>query len=116
MSVHRIYTMNFAKIYDCYIQKAEKKNRTNEEVDIIICRLTGYTNKTLYSQIYSAVTCEEFFTHAPQLHPNRKYISWTVCWVKIDDISEPLMKEIRYLDKLIDELAKGKPLEKILRV
>lgn len=107
--------MNFAKVYGCYIAKAEKKKRTKKEVDEIICWLTGYTQKQLSTQLEKEIDVEIFFTKASKLHPSRTLITGTICGVRIEEIQEPLMREIRYLDKLIDELAKGKPMEKILR-
>lgn len=112
---HRIYTMSFAKVYPFYIAKAEKKGRTKKEVDTIISWLTGYSQKALESQIKKQTSIEDFITKAPKLNPLRGLIKGTICGVKIENIKEPLMREIRYLDKLIDELAKGRPMEKILR-
>ena len=115
MGKHRIYTMSFASVYPHYVTKAEKKGRTKEEVDIIISWLTGYTQKKLESQIEKKVDFETFFAKAPKLNPNRKLIKGVVCGIRVEEIEEELMREIRYLDKLIDELAKGKSIEKILR-
>lgn len=115
MARGNIYKMSFGKVYPYYVEKAEKKSRSNEEVDIIICWLTGYTNDELKNQIESQVDFETFFNNAPNLNPNRKLIKGVVCGVRVEEIEEPLMREIRYLDKLIDELAKGKKMEKILR-
>lgn len=115
MSNHRIYTISFASVYPLYIAKAEKKARTKTEVDKIIFWLTGYDQKELKAQIDKQIDFETFFSQAPRLNPNRKYITGIVCGVKVEDIKDPTMQEIRYLDKLIDELAKGKPIEKILR-
>lgn len=115
MAKHRIYTMSFASVYPHYVTKAEKKGRTKAEVDEIICWLTGYTQKKLESQIKKQVDFETFFGEAPKLNPSRSLIKGTICGVKLEEIKEPLMREIRYLDKLIDELAKGKPMDKILR-
>ena len=111
----KIYSMSFAKVYPAYINKAEKKGRTKDEVDKIIKWLTGYTQKQLNSEIKKETDFENFFGNAPKLNPSRELITGSVCGVKIENIKEPLMKEIRYLDKLIDELAKGKEMEKILR-
>lgn len=111
----RIYKMSFAGVYPHYITKAEKKNRTKEEVDTIICWLTGYTQKALQKQIDTKVDFETFFAQAPQLNPNMSKITGVICGYRIEEIEDPLMKKIRYLDKLIDELAKGKTIEKILR-
>ena len=115
MENHRIYTMNFAKVYPLYIKKAEKKGRTKAEVDEIICWLTGYTQKKLDAQIKKEVTFETLFAEAPKLNPIRVHITGKICGVQIEEIKDDLMREIRYLDKLIDELAKGKTIEKILR-
>jgi hypothetical protein len=112
---HRIYSMSFASVYPLYIAKAEKKWRTKKEVDEIICWLTGYTKKALELQLKKRVDFEAFFAEAPTLNPSRTLITGVVCGVRIEDIEEPLMREIRYLDKLIDELAKGKGMKKILR-
>ncbi len=112
---HRIYSMSFAAVYPLYIAKAEKKGRTKAEVDEIICWLTGYTQKKLESQIEKGVDFETFFADAPKPHPARAHIKGVICGVRVEDIKEPTMREIRYLDKLIDELAKGKEMEQILR-
>jgi hypothetical protein len=111
----RVYQMKFAKVYPLYVQKAERKNRTKEEVDQIICWLTGYTQAGLQQQIDIESSFEKFFADAPVFHPNATLIKGVVCGVRVEDIEDPLMRKIRYLDKLIDELAKGKALEKILR-
>lgn len=107
--------MIFASVYPYYIQKAEKKGRTKEEVDTIICWLTGYTEKTLQQQIDKKVNFKTFFAEAPQLNPNVSKITGVICGYRVEDIEDPLMREARYMDKLIDELAKGKAMEKILR-
>ena len=107
--------MAFSSVYPHYINKAEKKNRTKAEVDEIICWLTGYTLESLQKQIDSKVDFETFFEQAPQLNENVSKITGVICGYRIEEIEEPLMKKIRYLDKLIDELAKGKKMEKILR-
>jgi hypothetical protein len=112
---HRIFSMPFAKVYPAYVQKALKKGRTQQEVDRIICWLTGYDDAGLRRQIELGTDLETFFAQAPALHPNRRLIRGTVCGVRVEEVSDPLMREIRYLDKLIDELAKGRPMEKILR-
>jgi hypothetical protein len=112
---HRIYTMSFASVYPLYIAKAEKKGRTKAEVDKIIHWLTGYTQKQLEIQLEKQTDFETFFAEAPQLNPSRSLITGMICGVRLEDIKEPTMREIRYLDKLIDELAKGKAMEKILR-
>ncbi|MDA0833630.1 MAG: DUF2200 domain-containing protein [Planctomycetota bacterium] len=115
MTKHRIYTMSFASLYPHYVTKAEKKGRTKEEVDHIIHWLTGYTQKKLESQLKKQTDVETFLAEAPQLNPSRTLIKGVICGVRIEEIQEPTMREIRYLDKLIDELAKGKAMEKILR-
>lgn len=107
--------MAFADVYPHYVAKAERKDRSKEEVDEIISWLTGYDKSSLSKQIKNKVTFEEFFEQAPKMNPARKEIAGVICGVRVEEIEEPLMQEIRYLDKLIDELAKGKPLEKILR-
>lgn len=112
---HRIYSMSFSRVYPLYIIKAEKKGRTKKEVDEIICWLTGYTAKGLQAEIKKGTDFEGFLGKAPKLNPKRKLITGVVCGVRIEEIEEKLMREIRYLDKLIDELAKGKSMEKILR-
>src|SRR3989338_7236567 len=111
----RIYTMSFANVYPCYVTKAEKKGRTKTEVDEIICWLTGYSQKELEAQLEKQTDIETFIAKAPQLNPLRALIKGMVCGVRIEDIKDPTMQEIRYLDNLIDELAKGKTIEKILR-
>ena len=111
----RIYTMSVSKVYPAYIAKAEKKSRTKEEVDEIIRWLTGYTQKQFETQLEKQTDFETFFADAPQMNPSRKLITGVICGVRIEEIKEKTMREIRYLDKLIDELAKGKTMEKILR-
>lgn len=115
MAEHRIYSMGFASVYPLYIAKAEKKGRTKAEVDAVIQWLTGYEGKTLEAVINSKASFKDFFANAPHMNPKRKLITGVVCGIRVEEIEEPLMQEIRYLDKLIDELAKGRPLEKILR-
>ena len=115
MAQHRIYTMKFAGVYPLYVQKAERKNRTKEEVDQLICWLTGYDQAGLQAQIEQENSFETFFDQAPALNPNRALIKGVVCGVRVEEIEDPLMQKIRYLDKLIDELAKGKAMAKILR-
>lgn len=110
---NKIYDMPFSKVYPMYIQKVERKGRTKEEVDEIITWLTGYTKEELQNQIDTGVTFTTFFTDAPKLEVARKNITGVICGVRVEDIKEPLMQEIRYLDKLVDEIAKGKHLEKI---
>jgi hypothetical protein len=112
---HRIYTIPFANVYPAYVAKAEKKKRTQAEVNQIICWLTGYTPKKFEAELKKKTDFENFFGNAPKLNPARKLITGTICGVRIEKIEDPLMKEIRYLDKLIDELAQGKVMEKILR-
>jgi len=112
---HRIYSMSFASVYPHYVAKAQKKGRTKAEVDEIVRWLTGYTQKKLDAQIEKKTTFEDFFAKAPQLNASRRLVTGVICGVRVEDIKEPLMQEIRYLDKLIDELAKGKAMEKILR-
>jgi hypothetical protein len=115
MSNHKIYKMSFAKVYPLYVSKAEKKGRTKAEVDEIIRWLTGYSQEELELQLEKQVDFETFFAEAPQLNPSRTLIKGVICGVRVEEIEEPLMREIRYLDKLIDELARGKAMEKILR-
>jgi len=115
MPKHRIFTTAFARVYPMYVQKAERKNRTKQEVDQIICWLTGYDEAGLQQQIEQESDFETFFAQAPAIHPNRSLISGLVCGIRVEEIDDPLMQKIRYLDKLIDELAKGKAMEKILR-
>ncbi len=107
--------MSFASIYPLYVAKAERKGRTKAEVDEVIRWLTGYTQKGLESQIKKQTDLETFLMKAPRLNPSRALITGVICGVRIEDIKEPTMREIRYMDKLIDELAKGRPMEKILR-
>lgn len=115
MSNEKIYNMKFSKIYPLLVNKAVKKGRKEEEVIDVIQWLTGYTEEEIVSAINNAVSYGDFFRVAPQLNPNRKLIKGSICGVRIEEIQEPLMQEIRYLDKLIDELAKGKTLDKIFR-
>ncbi len=112
---HRIYSMSFASVYPLYVAKAEKKGRTKAEVDQVVRWLTGYTQAGLNAQIKKQSSFEEFFAKAPKLNPTRSLITGVVCGVRVEEVEEPLMREIRYLDKLVDELAKGRPMEKILR-
>ena len=107
--------MKFSKVYPLYVQKAERKNRTREEVDQIICWLTGYTRAGLQQQIDQGSDFETFFAQAPSLNPNCPLIKGVVCGIRVEEIQDPLMQKIRYMDKLIDELAKGRAMEKILR-
>lgn len=115
MTKHNIYKMSFARVYPHYVAKAEKKGRTKAEVDEIIRWLTGYSQEELEAQLEKQTDFETFFAEAPQLNPSRSLIKGVVCGVRVEDIEEPTMREIRYLDKLIDELAKGKSMDKILR-
>lgn len=115
MTKHKIYTMSFANVYPHYVTKAEKKGRTKAEVDEIICWLTGYTKEGLDMQLEKQIDVETFFAEAPELNSSRTLIKGVVCGVRVEEVEEPTMREIRYLDKLIDELAKGKAMEKILR-
>ena len=112
---HRIYKMSFARVYPEYVAKAERKGRTKAEVDEIIRWLTGYSQEELSAQLEKQTDVETFLGEAPQLNPSRALIKGVVCGVRVEDIEEPTMREIRYLDKLIDELARGKAMEKILR-
>lgn len=112
---HRIYTTSFASVYPLYVAKAEKKGRTKQEVDAIILWLTGYSQKELDALLEAQKDFETFFNEAPRMNPSRALIKGVVCGVRVEDIEEPIMREIRYLDKLVDELAKGKAMEKILR-
>lgn len=115
MTGHRIFTTSFASVYPLYVQKAERKGRTKAEVDEVICWLTGYDQAGLEQQIYARKDLETFFAEAPQFHPHASLIKGVVCGVRVEDVEDPLMQKIRYLDKLVDELAKGKAMEKILR-
>jgi hypothetical protein len=115
MPGHRIYAIPFAKIYPMYIQKAERKGRTKKEVDQILCWLTGYTQAGLQQQIKKGTDLENFLNKAPKFNPKSALITGVVCGIRVEEIKDPLMKKIRYMDKLFDELAKGKAMEKILR-
>ena len=115
MPKHQIFAMKFAKVYPLYVQKAERKNRTKEEVDQIICWLTGYDQAGLQRQIEQESDLETFFAQAPALNPKSSLIRGVVCGIRVEEIQDPLMQKVRFLDKLIDELAKGKAMEKILR-
>lgn len=116
MDNQKVFAMSFSKVYPLYVQKAERKSRTKKEVDEIICWLTGYDPKTLQAQIDRNVSLQTFFEEAPQMNPNAALIKGVVCGVRVEEIDDPLMQKIRWLDKLVDELAKGKKMEKILRV
>jgi hypothetical protein len=115
MPRHRVFTIKFSKVYPLYVQKAEKKNRTREEVDQLICWLTGYSRAGLQKQLDKENDLETFFAEAPAMHPNSSLIKGVVCGIRVEEIKDPLMQKIRYLDKLIDELAKGQALDKIKR-
>lgn len=115
MHKHHIYAIKFAKVYPLYVQKAERKNRTKDEVDQVIRWLTGYSQAGLEEQIESGNDLETFFVRAPALHPRSSLIQGVVCGIRVEEIEDPLTQRIRYLDKLIDELAKGKAMDKILR-
>lgn len=112
---HPIFTTPFAKVYPLYVQKAERKGRTKDEVDRIICWLTGYDAKGLQRQVEAEVDFQAFFDQAPALHPNVALIKGVVCGVRVEEVEDPLMRKIRTLDKLVDELAKGRAMDKILR-
>lgn len=112
---HRIFTMPLANVYPLYVAKVEKKGRTQAEVDAVLCWLTGYTARQLASHLKKQTDFETFFNDAPKLNPARALIKGVVCGVRVEDVPDPLIREVRYLDKLVDELAKGKPMEKILR-
>ena len=115
MAEHRVFAMKFSKVYPMYVAKAERKNRTKAEVDRIICWLTGYDPAGLRRQIEQENDLETFFAQAPAFHPKSSLIKGVVCGVRVEEVEDPLMRKVRYLDKLIDELAKGKAMEKILR-
>ena len=115
MPRHRIFSIKFSSVYPSYVRKAERKGRTKKDVDRIICWLTGYSEAGLQQQLRQESDLETFFARAPALHPNSSLIKGVVCGVRVEDVQDPLMQKIRYLDKLIDELAKGKSMEKILR-
>jgi hypothetical protein len=115
MPSHRIFNLAFASVYPAYLNKAARKGRTTEEVNRVICWLTGYDDASLRKQIELKASVESFFAQAPALNPNRSKITGVVCGVRVEEVAEPLMQMIRQLDKLVDELAKGKSIEKILR-
>jgi len=115
MEKHRIFKSSFASVYPLYIQKAEKKGRTKEEVDTVICWLTGYNQKQLQEQIDKKNDFETFFDQAPQINNNASKITGMICGYRVEEIEDKLMQKIRFMDKLVDELAKGKKMEKILR-
>jgi len=115
MDLQRVFKMPFASVYPLYVEKAEKKGRKKAEVDEVICWLTGYGPRALSEQVKRKTDLATFFREAPRLHPNARKITGVICGVRIEEIEDPLMRKIRYMDKLVDELAKGRPLEKILR-
>jgi len=115
MPEHRIFSTRFSSVYPLYVQKAERKARTKEEVDRVICWLTGYSEEELQHQLQAGSDFRTFFAQAPHLHPNSALITGVVCGVRVEELADPLMRKIRYLDKLVDELAKGKPMDRILR-
>lgn len=115
MTEHRLFKMSFARIYPLYIEKAEKKGHTQAEVDQIICWLTGYSQEEFHKQLEKQTDLQAFFAEAPRLNPSRRLITGVICGMRVEEIEDPLMQEIRYMDKLIDELARGKAMEKILR-
>jgi hypothetical protein len=115
MPTHRIFATPFSAVYPMYVQKAERKGRTQEEVDRTICWLTGYDRAGLQGQLERGVDCETFFAQAPAMNPNSRLIKGVVCGVRVEEVEDPLMKKIRLLDKLVDELAKGKAMDKVLR-
>jgi hypothetical protein len=115
MTTHRVFQMKFAAVYPCYVQKAERKGRTKAEVDEAICWLTGYSPEGLAEQLERESDLAAFFDQAPRLHPNADKITGVVCGVRVETVADPLMKKIRLLDKLIDEIAKGRPMAKVLR-
>lgn len=114
-TLKRIYAMTFASVYPMYVTKVERKGRTKEELDQVIKWLTGYTQAKMNSQIKKQITFKEFFDEAPKMNQSRSLITGLICGVRIEEIEDPLMREIRYLDKLVDEIAKGRAMEKILR-
>lgn len=115
MQKHRVFAMSFASVYPMYVQKAERKARTKDEVDRVICWLTGYDEEELREQLSRGSDLETFFAQAPAFHPNSALVTGVVCGVRVEEVEDPLMRKIRILDKLVDELAKGRPMEKILR-
>ncbi len=115
MPEHRIFSVSFARVYPMYVQKAQRKSRTKEEVDQVICWLTGYSEAGLLHQLQKESDLRTFFAEAPDFHPNSSLIKGVVCGIRVEEVEDPLMQRIRFLDKLIDELAKGKAMNKILR-
>ena len=112
---HKIFAMPFARVYPAYVQKVERKGRTRQELDQVLCWLTGYSPQHLARQVEDGIDIRSFFDQAPALHPNAEKITGTICGVRIAEITDPLMRRIRWMDKLVDELAKGRPMEKVLR-
>lgn len=115
MAGHKVYAMSFGSVYPLLLNKVERKGRTKAELDEVICWITGYDSAALETAISDGRTLEQFWGHAPALNPHRELIKGVVCGVRVENVEEPLMREIRYLDKLVDELAKGKAMEKVLR-
>ena len=115
MQLERVFAMSFASIYPLYVKKVESKGRTRAELDEVVRWLTGYDAKQMAKQIESKADLRTFFKEAPRLHPKAKLITGTICGVRIEEIEDPLMKKIRWMDKLVDEIAKGRPMEKVLR-
>ncbi len=115
MAPHRIYSLSVASVYPLYVAKAEKKGRSRAEVDEIICWLTGHSRESLESELAKQTNFQDFFAQAPRMNPSRSLITGVICGIRVETIEDPLMREIRYLDKLVDELARGKAMEKILR-
>ena len=115
MNNERVFKMSFASVYPHYVNKAERKGRTKEEVDTVICWLTGYDATSLQQQILNKTNFEDFFAQAPRMNPNASKITGVICGYRVEEIEEPLMQKIRYMDKLVDELAKGRKMDKILR-
>jgi hypothetical protein len=115
MAEHKVFSVAFAKIYPLYVEKANRKGRTQEEVDRVICWLTGYDLAQLQRQVEQGTDIKTFFAQAPAMHPNRDLIKGVICGIRVEEVEDPLMKKIRQLDKVVDELAKGKAIEKVLR-
>ena len=115
MKLEKVFAIKFGSLYPMYVKKVESKGRTRDELDRVICWLTGYTGKGLQKQVDSQNDLEKFFADAPEVNPNASLIKGTVCGVRVEEVEHPLMRKIRYMDKLVDELAKGRPMEKILR-
>lgn len=115
MRLDKVFAIKFSSVYPLYARKVESKGRTRDELDRVICWLTGYTPENLQEQIRSECDLDAFFAHAPELNPNASLIKGVVCGIRVEDVEHPLMQKIRYMDKLVDELAKGKVLDKILR-